>query len=143
MRGKFWLFMAGILGASAVAMSAYHAHGLEKYFASRGVADIEIADKLDDVETGLKYQFLHAIALVALAAFIRTCPTTRLGKAAAALFVVGVLLFSGSLYALALTGNDLFARTAPAGGSALIIGWLLVAIAGLTTPEPSTYDSWP
>lgn len=116
------LAFAGLSGVVAIALGAWMAHG------ATAVVD---PHSLEWVRTGVQYQAWHTVALVGVAVLMAVRPGRFLGAAAAA-FAVGVLLFSGSLYGLALTGARTFAYITPVGGVALIAGWLLLAIYGLS-----------
>lgn len=112
--GRPWLACAGaVLAAAAVALSAWAAHG---------VADAQVAARL---QMAALFGFGHGLALAALAPWVRR----RLGLAALCLLLAGTLLFSGSLAGQALAGWP--TRLAPAGGLALIAGWLLWALDAL------------
>ena len=136
MRGKLWLVMDGFFGASAVGIGAYHAHGLAATLEQAALDPAEIERRLELVETAYRYQILHAIVILCVGVFLRGCPSSVLAKLAGLAFVIGIVLFSGSLYGLALTGNEAFSRVAPIGGIMLIAGWVLVALTGLLTPDP-------
>jgi uncharacterized membrane protein YgdD (TMEM256/DUF423 family) len=82
---------------------------------------------LSAFETGVRYQLIHALALLACAWAIDRF-ASRAAVTAAVLFITGILLFSGSLYALALTGRSAFGIVTPFGGLALLAGWLVFAI---------------
>ena len=115
-----WLFIAALNGFMAVAAGAFGAHGLQ------GRLD---AHALATFETGARYQMYHALAM-GLAAL-----ATRSGAAqrACALFLGGVILFSGSLYLLALTGLRVFGFVTPFGGLAFLAGWATLAWAAMRT----------
>ncbi len=118
-------FLLGSLSAGlGVALGAFGAHGLR---------DRLTADLLATFETGVRYQVYHALALLAVAWAVTRWPASGLPPAAGWLFVAGTLLFSGSLYLLALTGVRLFGAITPLGGVAFIAGWaclLIVAARG-------------
>ena len=116
---KIWLFVAGINGALAVLMGAFAAHALgpEHPFASA-------------FSTAAHYHLVHAAAL-AIAALAAQGAAAQRARMAAMLFLAGILLFSGSLYLLTLTGLRLFAYVTPAGGLILVAGWLMLALAAL------------
>lgn len=115
---KLW----GMLGALnlflAVALGAFGAHGLKG----------KIADDLLAVyETGVRYQMIHGLGLLALAALLRVAPEAAGGLSAAGGFLLaGIVLFSGSLYLLALTGVRALGAVTPFGGVAFLIGWALL-----------------
>lgn len=135
MRGRLWIVMAGLLGASAVAVGAYHAHGLEATLEQMSLEVGEIQRRSGFVETAYQYQLLHALALLGIAAFLRSGPYSRMANLAGWAFVIGIFLFSGSLYGLAITGHNLFAHVAPFGGITLIGGWILIALAGRSAAD--------
>ncbi len=111
-----WWRMAGALGALAVILGAFGAHGLEAR-----VADPE---RLAWWHTGARYHLVHAVALLGVAAH------PRRPRVAGWLFVVGIALFSGSLYVMTLTGIRALGAITPVGGLCLIGGWLALAAAG-------------
>jgi uncharacterized membrane protein YgdD (TMEM256/DUF423 family) len=116
--------LAGLGAASAflaVAAGAFGAHALRSRLS---------ADLLAVFETGVRYQMYHALALFGAAWLADRWPTGQPGWAGVC-FVVGTVLFSGSLYALALTGQRWFGAVTPLGGVAFLAGWLLLAWAAL------------
>jgi uncharacterized membrane protein YgdD (TMEM256/DUF423 family) len=115
----FWT-LGCILALLAVAAGAFGAHGL------RGRVTPEL---LDVYETGARYQMYHALALLVVAWALARWPG---GAAVWAgwLFVAGIVLFSGSLYLLALTGIRWLGAITPLGGLAFLLGWALLAWAG-------------
>ncbi len=115
------LLVAGAISAFVgVAAGAFGAHGLHGRISP---------DLLEVFDTGVRYQMLHALALVALAALAGRWPGGAWG-AAGWLFVAGTVLFSGSLYALALTGIRWLGAVTPFGGVAFLVGWVVVAVTG-------------
>ncbi|GAA4407677.1 DUF423 domain-containing protein [Quisquiliibacterium transsilvanicum] len=113
-------FAAGALSALfGVAAGAFGAHGLRAIVAP---------DLLVVFETGARYQMYHAFALLAVAGAATRWPGPRV-RAAGWLFVAGTLLFSGSLYLLALTGARGLGAVTPFGGLAFIAGWACLASA--------------
>jgi uncharacterized membrane protein YgdD (TMEM256/DUF423 family) len=111
------LLAAGALLASiGVALGAFGAHGLK---ATLGAAE------LGWWETAVQYQMWHALALVALGL------SPIRARAAAWLFAGGILLFSGSLYLMALTGVRALGMVTPVGGLLLILGWAALGLAAL------------
>jgi uncharacterized membrane protein YgdD (TMEM256/DUF423 family) len=118
---KNWLFLAGVNGALAVLAGAFAAHALGSRLDPR---------MLSAFSTGATYHLVHSLAL-AVAALAARGPVRRRANIAAALFLAGILLFSFSLYLIALTGWVGFAFATPAGGIAFIAGWIMLAAAGL------------
>lgn len=116
---RTWIVVGAALAFLGVAAGAFSAHALE----GRVPPDLVRA-----FETGARYHLVHALALtfVGLASARWTDP---LWTAAGWLFVVGVVVFSGSLYALALTGVRWLGAVTPLGGVAFLAGWLAVAAA--------------
>jgi uncharacterized membrane protein YgdD (TMEM256/DUF423 family) len=118
----FWI--AGtILAFAAVAAGAFGAHALRARIAP---------DLLAIFETGARYHMYHALALLAAAWAAGQWPSA-LTTAAGWLFVLGILIFSGSLYLLALTGVRWLGAITPIGGVALLAAWLCLALAAWRT----------
>jgi uncharacterized membrane protein YgdD (TMEM256/DUF423 family) len=116
---NLWLAIAAINGALAVASGAFATHGLQSRID---------AHALQLFETGARYHMYHALA-IGLAAFaIRDAAATP-ATAAAGFFLAGILLFSGSLYLLALTGARMLGLVTPFGGVCFLVGWGLLAFA--------------
>lgn len=115
-----WFTIAGLNGALAVASGAFAAHGLQ---------DRIDAHALQVFETGARYHMYHALAM-GLAALAMRGAAAQSAHYAAIFFLVGILLFSGSLYVLALSGARAIAIVTPFGGVAFLIGWALLAYAG-------------
>lgn len=118
------LTLAAGLGFLAVALGAFGAHGLSSRLA--GLADG--AQRLDWWKTAAHYHLAHALA-VGLAAGV--CGETRAGRLACVAFAAGILLFSGSLYAMTLTGTRWLGAVTPLGGLSLLMGWVLLGRAAL------------
>lgn len=123
---KRWLVVAALLGGLAVVMGAFAAHGLRPVLSERMLATFE---------TGARYQMYHALA-IGLAAFAARGRAARLANIAAALFLTGVLLFSGSLYLLAFTGATSLGMITPVGGLSFIAGWAALALAAVKLDSP-------
>lgn len=109
--------LGALLGFLGVLAGAFGAHAL------RGRIAPEV---LQVFETGARYQILHALALVGVALAREHRDRPGLGLAGA-LFIAGIVIFSGSLYALALTGIRGFGAVTPLGGLCLLAGWLALA----------------
>jgi len=112
-----WLTIAAINGLLAVAAGAFAAHGLQ------GRLD---AHALTIFETGARYHMYHALAMGLAALAIRGHAAVP-AQAAAGFFLAGIVLFSGSLYLLAVTGARALAFVTPIGGVAFLIGWIALA----------------
>jgi uncharacterized membrane protein YgdD (TMEM256/DUF423 family) len=111
-------FALGSLSALiGVAAGAFGAHALK----ARLAPELLIA-----FETGVRYQLVHSLALLAVAWAVVRWPG-RATMSAGVLFLVGIVLFSGSLYALALTGSRTLGIVTPFGGVAFIAGWACLA----------------
>jgi uncharacterized membrane protein YgdD (TMEM256/DUF423 family) len=121
---RVWLFVAAIMGALAVLCGAFAAHGLSARLDEHARAVFE---------TGARYHMYHALAL-GLAAFAMRGPAEGRARAAAILFLIGILLFSGSLYLLALTGMTALGFVTPFGGLTFVAGWIFLALAALKLP---------
>jgi uncharacterized membrane protein YgdD (TMEM256/DUF423 family) len=121
---RVWLFVAAIMGALAVLCGAFAAHGLSARLDENARAVFE---------TGARYHMYHALAL-GLAAFAMRGPAEGRARAAAILFLIGILLFSGSLYLLALTGMTALGFVTPFGGLTFVAGWIFLALAALKLP---------
>ncbi len=118
---RIFLALGAISAAISVAAGAFGAHALRARLSP---------DLLAIFETGARYEMYHALGIVAAGWALVRCP----GAAAAWagwLFVAGTLLFSGSLYALALTGVRALGAVTPLGGVAFIAGWIALAVAAL------------
>lgn len=115
--GKY-IGMAAILGALAVAIGAFGAHGLSAILESTG--------RQDTFETAVNYHFYHVFAIFGTAILLNTFPEKTLLKKSIWLFFIGIIIFSGSLYTLALTGINILGAITPLGGVAFILGWILL-----------------
>ena len=115
-----WFGVLGaIFGALGVGLGAFGAHGLKGR-----VEDSSIAIW----QTAASYQMWHALALIAVAWVISQGPSTA-AKVSGIAFTIGVLIFSGSLYILVLSGQKWLGAITPLGGLALIVGWVSLALA--------------
>jgi uncharacterized membrane protein YgdD (TMEM256/DUF423 family) len=111
------LIIAGLLLALATACGAFGAHALRGQLAP---------ERVQLWETAVRYQFFQALGLIGVGVAMRSIDNGAL-RAAAALVIAGVVLFSGSLYALAFGAPRALGALTPLGGAAWIIGWLLFA----------------
>jgi len=114
---KMWIAIAGIIGFSGVALGAFGAHRL---------SDQISAEMLATYKTGVLYHLIHAIAILTIAFY-----GSKKFYKSALMFVIGIILFSFSLYVYAQSGNDTFAMITPVGGVFLLIGWALIIYKGI------------
>ena len=121
---RMLLLLAAMFGFTGVALGAFAAHGLKTQLS---------ADYLAVFQTGVHYQMLHALALLALAALWERL-AQRLLLAAGICFCVGILLFSGSLYALTLSGISALGMITPVGGLTFLAGWFCLGLAAWRLP---------
>lgn len=117
MSSKILFIMGAAAAALAVILGAFGAHAL------RGKLPEHL---INAFTTGVQYQMYHALALLLVGVLVQLYPASHLLKWSGVLFAVGILLFSGSLYALALTQIKLFGPITPLGGVAFILGWLVL-----------------
>lgn len=118
-----WPLVAGALfGLLAVMAGAFGAHGLRTVASAR---------ELGVFQTAANYQMYHALALVLVALLHGRGLSTRLLGLAGRFFLAGIVLFSGSLYLLVLTGAHWLGPVTPLGGLCFMVGWALLAAAGL------------
>ncbi|MCK5277540.1 MAG: DUF423 domain-containing protein [Cyclobacteriaceae bacterium] len=116
---KLFLIIGSILGALSVIIGAFGAHALKKLLESTG--------RIEVFETAVKYQFYHALALMLLGILMFNIKHQFLNYAGYS-FVIGVIIFSGSLYILCLTGITKFGMITPIGGLFMIAGWLFLLV---------------
>ncbi|MBK9098715.1 MAG: DUF423 domain-containing protein [bacterium] len=111
---KFWIIISAVSGFTAVAIGAFGAHGLREKLSS---------EMLEVYKTGVLYQFIHTIVLLVLSLtnFIKS-------KLSSIFFLVGIILFSFSLYLYSTSGIRFFAMITPVGGVCFLIGWLWIII---------------
>ncbi|MCX4026573.1 DUF423 domain-containing protein [Endozoicomonas sp. SM1973] len=115
---KLILLSTGISGALAVMLGAFGAHGLKSRLAE---------NLLTVYQTGIQYHFYHTLALGFVALALYRWPGSTLLSVAGWSFIIGILLFSGSLYLLAVTGIKWLGAVTPIGGVAFIIGWACIS----------------
>jgi uncharacterized membrane protein YgdD (TMEM256/DUF423 family) len=117
--------VGALSGFLAVLVGAFGAHALRARLSP---------ELLQTFETGTRYQMFHALALLHVGMVAEREPRPGL-RAAGWLFVIGTVLFSGSLYALALSGTRFFGAITPLGGLCFLIGWLALARATFSRPD--------
>ena len=114
-------------GLTGVIFGAFGAHALRNRFDdySMGV-----------FETAVQYQFYHSLALVAVGLLLLSSPNSGLLRLSTAMFALGIVLFSGSLYLLSFTGTKWLGAITPLGGLAFIVGWASLALAAFKIGSP-------
>ncbi|UOQ52451.1 DUF423 domain-containing protein [Hymenobacter cellulosivorans] len=121
MTARLIIQLAALLGGLGVAIGAFGAHGLRKM--------LEASGRFDTFETAVRYQFYHALALLAVGILLALRPDLKGLGTTAWLWLGGVLIFSGSLYTLCFTGITKLGAVAPLGGLLLIAGWISLLLA--------------
>ena len=133
MSARFYLWVSALSSAVSVALGAFGAHGLK---------NVVSVDMLATYQTGVQYQFIHSLALLALAILLFmpvAKGVSKLLKLSANLMIVGIMLFSGSLYTMTfMSAADGFPAwlgpITPIGGLAFIMGWIFLLVAAFKLP---------
>ena len=113
--------MAAVNGLLAVMLGAFMSHSLEETITT---------DLLGVFQTGVSYHMYHSLAALAAGILSHIFPKVRLLKFSAYSFLLGIMLFSGSLYLLALTELPMIGMITPIGGIFFIFGWIMLCIFG-------------
>ena len=121
---RHFLAIGAIAAFAGVALGAFAAHGLKSRLDPAALATFEVA---------VRYHMYHALALIGVAWASTRFPGAWV-SASGWLFVAGIVVFSGSLYALALTGARWLGAVTPLGGLAFLAGWLCLAWAAMKSP---------
>ena len=109
-----WIIIGSVLAALVVSIGAFGAHGLKSKVSSE---DLVI------FETGVRYQMYHSLGLILIGILGFHFPSNII-QLPAALFIIGIIIFSGTLYLIPLTGLRWLGAITPIGGTALIAGWI-------------------
>ena len=117
---SFWIKIAAIYGFLGVAMGAFGAHGLKDKLPS---------DLFSVFETGSQYCLVHAVVLLAVASLSKSKPNVYINRGGW-FFTVGIAIFSGTLWMLAITGQRWLGAVTPIGGVSLLLGWGMLFMAG-------------
>ena len=118
---KIFVLSGAILGFLAVAIGAFAAHALKQ----------KLSTEMHGIfEVGVRYQMYHALAIIIVALLYPYAPSTLM-KAAGISFLIGTIIFSGSLYILALSGIKWLGAITPIGGVLFLAGWICIIIAVL------------
>jgi uncharacterized membrane protein YgdD (TMEM256/DUF423 family) len=127
-----WLRIGALAGFLAVAFGAFGAHGLKDRLKPAASDSADEADfklrRLENFETAARYNAVHALAIVAVGLMGLAGRSSPALQVAGWSFVVGIVLFSGSLYAYGLTGLRWLGAVTPFGGVGFLIGWLAMAV---------------
>ncbi len=137
-----WIMLGAVFAGLGITLGAFGAHGLDRYFKDKHaetepkiIAGYQVPASwkyLQDYKTGVEYQMYHAFGLLAVG-FLALRKSSRSLEWAGWMFVAGIVLFSGALYVLTIGGPHWLGVTwglvAPFGGTAMIVGWILLAIA--------------
>jgi uncharacterized membrane protein YgdD (TMEM256/DUF423 family) len=121
---KLFLIIGSILGGTGVMIGAFGAHALKTL--------LETSGRLETFETAVKYQFYHALALIMLGILMNN-QQHSLYHYSGYSFLIGTLIFSGSLYILCLTGITKFGMVTPLGGVLMIAGWVFLMLGIIKT----------
>lgn len=119
---KVYLILAAASGGLAVVLGAFGAHGLR---------DKLSAELLNAYQTGVQYHFYHTLALLAVALLLEKYPLSLWLKTSGGLLLAGILMFSGSLYLLALGGPRWLGPITPLGGLCFIAAWVCLLVAAV------------
>ena len=117
---KLFLAIGAVAMLAAVALGAFGAHALKSRIAP---------DLLAVYHTGVEYHFYHALGLLIVGLAAQHLPDSNWLRASGCLMLAGILIFSGSLYLLALTGVRAFGAVTPIGGIAFMLAWMMFAVA--------------
>lgn len=120
MKNPKYIKLAAILGALAVVIGAFGAHGLQPILTKH--------DRLATFETAVQYHFYHTLAILLVGVVMGTVQSNNLLKYSAHSFLAGIIIFSGSLYVLSVTNLTWLGAITPFGGLAFILGWVFLFI---------------
>ncbi len=127
MTGWNWVRVGAVLGFLAVSLGAFGAHGLKGRLESLGTSA--------NYQTAVQYHMMHALAILAVGLMAGPLAMNRPLSVAGWSFLVGVFVFSGSLYILAVTGVKWLGAITPFGGVAMLVGWVALAVAASREPS--------
>jgi uncharacterized membrane protein YgdD (TMEM256/DUF423 family) len=138
MSATFWLRIGAIWGFLAVSMGAFGAHGLQARFQSLGNLSPGLtAEQLEArFHTAAQYHMYCALAILAVGLLAATGRSGTALQASGWSFLVGSLIFSGSLYILSTTGLRWLGAITPIGGVLMLIGWIALAVAAGSSSKP-------
>lgn len=117
---KVFVVLGSIGALLSVALGAFGAHGLKNILSPQMLANYQ---------TGVQYQMMHALGLICIGIITKWLGPSTILHSAGWLLLAGIIIFSGSLYILSITGITKFGAITPIGGVAFILGWLCLIIA--------------
>jgi len=117
---KLTLILGSVFGGLGVALGAFGAHALKPMLLAN--------NKLETFELAVRYQFYHAFALLIIGLTMNSFPTDIYLQRASLFMTLGIILFSGSLYALAFNAGKAVAFVTPIGGVFFLLGWLMMLL---------------
>lgn len=123
-----FLLLGALSALTGIGLGAFGAHGLKTLLSP---------EMLDVYQTGVTYQMWHALGLVLTALLCRHAPDSKLLRWAGRLMFAGIVLFSGSLYLLALLNQKWLGMVTPIGGISFLTAWLLIAIFAIINNKPA------
>jgi uncharacterized membrane protein YgdD (TMEM256/DUF423 family) len=126
-----FLFFGALSALIGVGMGAFGAHGLKNMISP---------EMLAVYQTGVNYQMWHALGLIGIALIRRNDSESKLLNWAGWLMLIGIVLFSGSLYLLAIMDIKQLGMITPFGGVSFLLAWLLLAVYATRRPQPSRYS---
>jgi uncharacterized membrane protein YgdD (TMEM256/DUF423 family) len=129
MAGKWIAIVGALVAAAGVGLGAFGAHGLEEYLRQLGREE-SLHKRIGWFDTAVRYQLYHALGLIVVVALAAGQPSIW-HRASAVLFIAGITMFSGSLYAMTFASDAWrkLGMVTPLGGLAFILGWLTLAAA--------------
>lgn len=122
--GQIFIVTSSLLGFLGVALGAFGAHALKQRLSP---------EMLDIFETGARYHLIHAAVLLGIGILARQMDGTSL-KVSGFAMIFGIIVFSGSLYALAISGVRIFGAITPIGGLGFLVGWAALALSAIQNP---------
>ncbi|WP_096437736.1 DUF423 domain-containing protein [Alteribacter populi] len=120
---KLFLLLGSVNAFLFVALGAFGAHALKD--------KLEQGGYLKTFETAVQYHMIHALALIVVAILTKYLSSTGLVHGAGWAFFIGIILFSGSLYVMSVTGIKVLGAITPLGGIAFLVGWALLFVAAM------------
>lgn len=117
---KYFIFLGSINAFLAVALGAFGAHSLKSRLS---------AEMLEIFQTGVQYHIFHALGLILVGIISHWLSHSPLVNWSGGLLLAGIVIFSGSLYVLSVSGIRAFGAVTPIGGVAFLLGWILLAVA--------------